>query len=53
MGVPLGDFLRHYLNPLHMYCRLRGIGCCKAKALQLIGLYEIWIYWIFKERNND
>jgi hypothetical protein len=32
--------LRHYLNPLHVYCRLKSCGMPNATARNLCGLYE-------------
>ena len=34
------DILRHYTNPLHVYCRLIGWGMCKTKARQVVAVYE-------------
>lgn len=36
--------LRHYLNPLHVYCRLRDMGVTKNLALFLCGFYERSIF---------
>jgi hypothetical protein len=32
--------LQHYLNPLHIFCRLRGIGLPKILAIFLCRTYE-------------
>lgn len=32
--------LKHYLNPLHLYCRLRDLGMPKQWALFLCKFYE-------------
>jgi hypothetical protein len=32
--------LQHYLNPLHVYCRLRDMGFPKAVAISLCRFYE-------------
>lgn len=32
--------IQHYLNPLHVFCRLRDIGISKARALMIVGFYE-------------
>ena len=34
------DTVRHYTNPLHVYCRLVGWGMCKAKARRMVAVYE-------------
>ena len=36
--------LKHYLNPLHVYCRLRDIGIAKKTAISLCRLYERTIF---------
>ena len=36
--------LQHYLNPLHIYCRLRDMGIAKKIALRLCRLYERVIF---------
>lgn len=33
-------FLQHYLNPLHIYCRLRTFGVAKTSAKRFCGAYE-------------
>ncbi len=32
--------LQHYLNPLHIYCRMRDLGISKKVALCMCRLYE-------------
>jgi len=32
--------IQHYLNPLHVYCRLRDAGIAKEKAIHICCLYE-------------
>jgi len=32
--------LQHWLNPLHIYCRLRDLKCPKKQALRIGRLYE-------------
>jgi len=32
--------LKHYLNPLHLYCRLRDVGIQKNIAIWLCRFYE-------------
>jgi hypothetical protein len=36
--------IKHYINPLHVYCRLRDIGLEKHKAIGLCRLYEKSIF---------
>jgi hypothetical protein len=36
--------LRHLLNPLHLYCRLRGLGLPGALARRLASRYERLLY---------
>jgi hypothetical protein len=36
--------LKHYLNPLHVYCRLRDIGLGKGMASLLCRVYEKMIF---------
>jgi len=38
--------LRHRLNPLHVYCRLREAGLARCKARRFCVLYER-IYSLF------
>ena len=39
------DSLHHYLNPLHIYCRLVDMGVNKSLALKIARTYEILIYF--------
>lgn len=32
--------IQHYLNSLHVYCRLRDVGISKSRALALVSIYE-------------
>jgi hypothetical protein len=32
--------LKHYINPLHIYCRLRNLGFAKSWAGFLVRVYE-------------
>jgi hypothetical protein len=32
--------LQHYLNPLHIYCRLKGCGLSTRTAIRLTAVYE-------------
>ena len=36
--------LQHYLNPLHIYCRLRDIGISKGTAVFLCRIYEHFMF---------
>jgi len=36
---------QHYMNPIHIYCRLRDLGVSKELAISLCRVYE---YLIFK-----
>jgi hypothetical protein len=36
--------LQHYLNPLHIYCRLRDLGVAKEQATCLCRFYERFIF---------
>lgn len=39
--------LQHYLNPLHVYCRLRDVGLSKGTASLVGWLYECLIFrWL-------
>ena len=48
----MGAAIRHYMNPLHVYCRLRDMGIAKGTAVFLCRFYECSIYRAFfaKER---
>lgn len=34
------DTLRHYLNPLHLYCRLRQCGLAAPLAMRVCHAFE-------------
>jgi hypothetical protein len=36
--------IQHYLNPLHIYCRLRNLGLAKGHAAFLCRAYERIIF---------
>jgi len=36
--------IKHYFNPLHVYCRLRDLGLGKGSACFLCTLYERIIF---------
>lgn len=44
----MSNTLRHYFNPLHIYCRLRDIGISKSLSLSIIKWYELLIYKHFE-----
>ncbi len=37
-------FFQHHLNPLHVYCRLRGAGFKPGMAHRVCVYYEKFIY---------
>jgi len=39
--------LKHYLNPLHVYCRLRDLGLAKGVAIFLCRFYERTLFNFF------
>ncbi len=46
--------LEHYLNPLHVYCRLRNLCLPKDVAVFLCRIYERRIFkYLVKNRNNS
>ncbi len=36
--------MQHHFNPLHIYCRLRTMGCSNALAKKLSTFYEQYFY---------
>jgi len=47
----MGKTLQHYLNPLHVYCRLRDLGLSKDLAVFLCKFYERTVFrhlWLDK-----
>jgi hypothetical protein len=36
--------LKHYINPLHVYCRLRDLGMGKESACFLCRIYERFVF---------
>jgi len=32
--------LKYYMNPLHVYCRLRDLGLSKGQAILICCIYE-------------
>ncbi|MFH0810663.1 MAG: hypothetical protein V2A77_09405 [Pseudomonadota bacterium] len=37
--------LRHYLNPLHVFCHLRRLGLDKKTSLRMARLYERYLFF--------
>lgn len=37
--------LRHYLNPLHLFCHLRRLGLSKRTSLWVVRLYERYLFF--------
>jgi len=46
----MGTALKHYLNPLHIYCRLRDLGMCKGRAVFVCKVYEKTVFRPFVMR---
>jgi hypothetical protein len=44
MKITFKDKIRHYLNPLHIFCRLIKMGVTKTTSKKIIVWYEINIY---------
>ena len=42
--------LLHFLNPLHIYCRLRDLGAGKKTSAFIARMYERIIFSRFKRR---
>ncbi len=40
----LRDAVQHFLNPLHMYCRLKDMGLAGPTAHRMCLVYERFIY---------
>ncbi len=40
----MGGTIKHYLNPLHIYCRMRNMGIVKDIAMFLRQIYECCIF---------
>jgi hypothetical protein len=45
--------LKHILNPVHMYCRLREIGFRKKISIKIASFYETKLYKILFERKKN
>jgi hypothetical protein len=50
--VIMGATIRHYMNPLHLNCRLRDIGVAKATAVFLCRIYERSIFRPFSAKKT-
>ena len=50
--VIMVDHIKHYMNPLHIYCRLRDMGIKKGKAKFLCRIYENTIFKHFLEKET-
>ena len=37
--------LRHYFNPLHVFCRLRRLGLSKKASLRIVRIYERYFFF--------
>lgn len=40
----LRDWLQHWINPAHVYCRLCDLGVSTQRAMWLEVRYENWVY---------
>ncbi len=47
--------IKHYMNPLHIYCRLRDIGISRNAAIFMCRIYEraIFKYFARVERESS
>jgi hypothetical protein len=46
--------LEHYMNPLHIYCRLRDFGLPKNSAICFCRIYELKIFkYLLTSRDNS
>jgi hypothetical protein len=48
--VRMVEAIRHYMNPLHVYCRLRDVGVSKGLAVLICRIYERLIFKYFLTR---
>ena len=44
LPVQIMGAIMHYINPLHIYCRMRDIGIAKRTAMFLCRIYECCIF---------
>jgi len=40
----MGPAFKHYMNPLHVYCRLRDLGVPKGTATVVCRFYEFRVF---------
>lgn len=45
--------LQHYLNPLHIYCRLRDLGLAKAPAAFFCRVYDQFLFRYFVGKHAE
>lgn len=45
--------LKHILNPIHMYCRLREMGFRKKASIKIASFYETKLHKKLFERKKD
>jgi len=43
--MTISEALRHYFNPLHVFCRLRRLGLSKKTSLRLVRFYERYLFF--------
>jgi len=48
--MTLTERLRHLINPLHIYCRMRDVYISKYTAKKLCQLYEKTLFTFLKRR---
>jgi hypothetical protein len=44
--------LKHYMNPLHIYCRLRDVGIPKNPAMLVCRVYERTVFRCIPVQGN-
>ena len=44
MALVLRHHGQHYLNPLHVFCRLKGLGMGSFEAAKWAARYERYVY---------
>jgi hypothetical protein len=42
----------HFVNPLHIYCRLRNLGIPKSKARRICETYEFSVFNYLRGKNR-
>jgi hypothetical protein len=52
-GIDMGPVMQHYMNPLHIYCRLKDLGVPKNIAKYLCRIYESGIYGRLSRNSLD